>query len=222
MSGSVSYGLMHNQIWEADQKEAKDAQKQRRNANRQRRSAEKDEKRQRKNRRRGLTTTEELREELGNNSTVSNKLGLLHNTGTRNQYYKNKKKRWNRGERQGVVRNLYGHLERKNYRGRDGRHQLLVNTINQAEGEINRNSYRRGKNIHHLVGVNNPTNKMISNAGRVTNRRGYSGMGQSHQSIGGSKKRKQQVKGRRVLKNGAVAGYVKQRDGTWKWRFLPR
>lgn len=29
-----------------------------------------------------------------------------------------------------------------------------------------------------------------------------------------------QIKGKRVLKNGVTAGYVKQRDGSWKWRFL--
>lgn len=29
-----------------------------------------------------------------------------------------------------------------------------------------------------------------------------------------------QVKGKRVLKNGALAGYVKQRDGSWKWRII--
>lgn len=28
------------------------------------------------------------------------------------------------------------------------------------------------------------------------------------------------VKGKRVLKNGVTAGYVKQEDGSWKWRFL--
>lgn len=28
------------------------------------------------------------------------------------------------------------------------------------------------------------------------------------------------VKGKRVLKNGVLAGYVRQNDGTWKWRFL--
>ena len=28
------------------------------------------------------------------------------------------------------------------------------------------------------------------------------------------------VKGKRVLKNGVLAGYVRQKDGTWKWRFL--
>jgi hypothetical protein len=28
------------------------------------------------------------------------------------------------------------------------------------------------------------------------------------------------VKGKRILKNGAVAGYVLQKDGTWKWRFI--
>ena len=37
---------------------------------------------------------------------------------------------------------------------------------------------------------------------------------------GGSKA--QQVKGKRVLKNGTVAGYVRQRDGSYKWRFLKR
>ena len=28
------------------------------------------------------------------------------------------------------------------------------------------------------------------------------------------------VKGKRILKNGVVAGYVLQKDGTWKWRFI--
>lgn len=31
-----------------------------------------------------------------------------------------------------------------------------------------------------------------------------------------------QVRGRRVLKNGTVAGYVKQKNGTWKWSFLSK
>lgn len=40
----------------------------------------------------------------------------------------------------------------------------------------------------------------------------------------GSKKRRrmQRVKGKRVLKNGTLAGYVKQADGSWRWRFLPK
>ena len=28
------------------------------------------------------------------------------------------------------------------------------------------------------------------------------------------------VKGKRILKNGTLAGYVKQTDGSWKWRFI--
>lgn len=28
------------------------------------------------------------------------------------------------------------------------------------------------------------------------------------------------IKGKRILKNGAVAGYVKQKDGSWKWRII--
>ena len=28
------------------------------------------------------------------------------------------------------------------------------------------------------------------------------------------------VRGKRTLKNGATAGYVKQSDGSWKWRFI--
>jgi len=28
------------------------------------------------------------------------------------------------------------------------------------------------------------------------------------------------IKGKRILSNGTVAGYVKQKDGTWKWKFL--
>ena len=28
------------------------------------------------------------------------------------------------------------------------------------------------------------------------------------------------IKGKTVLKNGAVAGYVKQSDGSWKWRII--
>jgi hypothetical protein len=29
-----------------------------------------------------------------------------------------------------------------------------------------------------------------------------------------------QIKGKRILKNGVMAGYVKQLDGSWKWRFI--
>ena len=29
-----------------------------------------------------------------------------------------------------------------------------------------------------------------------------------------------QIRNKRVLKNGAVGGYVKQRDGTWRWRII--
>ena len=28
------------------------------------------------------------------------------------------------------------------------------------------------------------------------------------------------VKGKRILSNGVIAGYVKQSDGSWKWRFI--
>tara|TARA_Y100000591_G_C21737771_1_gene647603 strand:+ start:112 stop:831 length:720 start_codon:yes stop_codon:yes gene_type:complete len=28
------------------------------------------------------------------------------------------------------------------------------------------------------------------------------------------------VRGKRILKNGVLAGYVKQKDGSWKWRFI--
>ena len=31
-----------------------------------------------------------------------------------------------------------------------------------------------------------------------------------------------QIKGKRVLKNGAIGAYVKQKDGSWKWRFIGR
>jgi hypothetical protein len=30
------------------------------------------------------------------------------------------------------------------------------------------------------------------------------------------------IRGKRVLKNGVLAGYVKQKDGSWRWRFLKR
>lgn len=33
---------------------------------------------------------------------------------------------------------------------------------------------------------------------------------------------KQKVKGVRTLKNGTRAGYVLQKDGSYKWRFLPK
>jgi len=28
------------------------------------------------------------------------------------------------------------------------------------------------------------------------------------------------IKGKRILKNGVVAGYVLQKNGTWRWRFI--
>ena len=30
------------------------------------------------------------------------------------------------------------------------------------------------------------------------------------------------IKNKRILKNGVSAGYVLQKDGTWKWQFLNR
>jgi hypothetical protein len=30
----------------------------------------------------------------------------------------------------------------------------------------------------------------------------------------------QKVKGKRILKNGVTAGYVRQKDGSWRFRFL--
>ena len=30
------------------------------------------------------------------------------------------------------------------------------------------------------------------------------------------------IKGKRILKNGVTAGYVLQKDGTYKWKFLKR
>ena len=30
------------------------------------------------------------------------------------------------------------------------------------------------------------------------------------------------IKGKRILKNGTIAGYVKQKDGSWKWRFISK
>ena len=31
-----------------------------------------------------------------------------------------------------------------------------------------------------------------------------------------------EVKNKRILKNGTLAGYVKQKDGSWKWTFLKK
>lgn len=46
---------------------------------------------------------------------------------------------------------------------------------------------------------------------------------QQAQTAGSKKRRRRQkVKGKRVLKNGTLAGYVKQADGSWRWRFLPK
>ena len=28
------------------------------------------------------------------------------------------------------------------------------------------------------------------------------------------------IKGKRILKNGKIGGYVKQKDGSWKWKIL--
>ena len=28
------------------------------------------------------------------------------------------------------------------------------------------------------------------------------------------------IKGKRILSNGVIAGYIKQSDGSWKWRFI--
>jgi|688.fasta_scaffold307898_1 hypothetical protein len=31
-----------------------------------------------------------------------------------------------------------------------------------------------------------------------------------------------EIKNKRILKNGTIAGYVKQNDGSWKWRFVKK
>ena len=161
---------------------------------------------------------------LGTKSSVRNKLLVLHNSGTGNRYYGRRMRQLNRGNKQGVLSKLKKHRARKNYNStgaRSARGELLNNTITQLNKEIRQNGEKRqnrekrARNPLRLLDVSNPTNKNISRTMEVIKPSKYSGMPQSHQ--GGSK-----VRGRRVLKNGAVAGYIKQKNGTWKWSFLKR
>ena len=154
---------------------------------------------------------------LGENSSVRNKLQRLHNTGHKNRYYAKRRNQLNRGNVEGVLNKLTKHRARKNYGStgaRSARGELLNNTIAQLNREIRQNRETRTRNAYRLSGVNNPTNNNVRKSMNTKKSSKYSGMGQYK---GGSK-----VKGRRVLKNGAHAGYVKQKDGTWKWSFLSK
>ena len=227
MSGSVSYGLMHNQEEENTRNEAnrqaRDARNERNEANRKARNVA--------NKQLEKTTMNNYKTRLGKDATVRNKLQVLHTTGEENKYYGKRANQYNRGNKQGALRRLQGHHRKRQYNRETGnkraRGKVVQNTINQLTQEIAQNNRGRQNTINTQTrktlghfGVN-ATKQNLNNARRAPgSRTKYSGMGQSRR--GGSKKSKMQVKGRRVLKNGAVAGYVKQRDGTWKWRFLPR
>ena len=131
---------------------------------------------------------------LGENPSVRNKLQRLHNTGHKNRYYAKRRNQLNRGNVEGVLNKLTKHRARKNY-GSTGTRSARGELLNNTIAQLNREIHQNGG----------------------TRTRNNNAKKSSKHSGGGSK-----VKGRRVLKNGAHAGYVKQKDGTWKWSFLSR
>ena len=181
MSGSVSYGLMHNQVREENERKARNSENKRK-------------------------YNKEMAKynHLNNNSSVEQRLQALHNTGRGNRFYRNRLAQYRNNNKEGTLNRLNRHHKKKKYgskRGKRGARGYIVSgTINKLRKEVQ--STRRSTRL-----PENNIEKLLLDTSVAR---------------GGSKKRKQQVKGRRVLRNGAVAGYVKQRDGTWKWRFLPR
>ena len=82
--------------------------------------------------------------------------------------------------------------------------QILEAIRNQLEARIDTKKKYRG---------NSHKKKFIQGTIRIINN--------LLQQRGGSKKGPK-VKGKRVLKNGTMAGYVRQKDGSYRWRFLKR
>lgn len=90
-----------------------------------------------------------------------------------------------------------------------------------VEGVLNKLKKHKKRKNYTKTGSRSARGELLNKTIGQLNREIKSGMHQSHQ--GGSKsKQKEQVRGRRVLKNGVSAGYVKQKNGTWKWSFLKR
>lgn len=84
--------------------------------------------------------------------------------------------------------------------------QILEAIRNELQNRIDRKKKYRG-NSHKKEYIKG-TIRIIDNLLRPPQR-------------GGSKKGPK-VKGKRVLKNGTMAGYVRQKDGSYRWRFLKR
>jgi len=108
------------------------------------------------------------------------------------------------GSMNSYYKNLADRLVNINPNQRNQRNQILTEIRNQLQTRIDTKQKYRG-NSHKKKFIQD-TIKMINNL--LPQR-------------GGSKKGPK-VKGKRVLKNGTVAGYVRQKDGSYKWRFLKR
>jgi len=136
----------------------------------------------------------------------------LHQTGRANQFYKGLHKSILRTGNQ--TRNNMGTTINKVVKKLDGK--LRENKYSMNNNSTPQNVLNRKKRVEK---TRNHLKKALKNINPhkktgVTSHTRFKGMG-------GSKTTKQ-VKGRRVLKNGAVGGYVKQKDGSWRWSFLKR
>jgi hypothetical protein len=87
-----------------------------------------------------------------------------------------------------------------------------MNQLNRGnrEGVLNKLTRHRARKNYTSTSARSARGELLNNT--ITQLRR-----EMDQHTGGSK-----VRGRRVLKNGAHAGYVKQKDGTWKWSFLSK
>ena len=131
-------------------------------------------------------------------SLIQNRLSTLHKTGKSNRYYLSLFNRYKNKKKNEFERQKYKNINNK---------QLKNELENHLRKRYNNNEYgKRLARKEYLLGTINILGSMIQN----------------DQKKGGKQKRKQKIKGKRVLKNGAVAGYVKQKNGTWRWSFLPR
>ena len=90
-----------------------------------------------------------------------------------------------------------------------------MNELNRGSGDgvLRKLRKHRAKKKYTSNGARNARGELLNNTIRQLSEE----LGGEPKVRGGSK-----VRGRRVLKNGTVAGYVQQKNGTWKWSFLAK
>ena len=156
---------------------------------------------------------------------IYEKLRLLHYDGVMNKYYaglaeivKNSNNNKIKQSLQTVKYKLSERLKQK-YKSsnlslkRQVKKDEINEIISMIDDILNKNNSKKTNNSE----ITNNRVRLIMNRGFNKNTATNMVEKLNNHQYGGS-----QVRGRRVLKNGAIAGYVKQSNGTWKWSFLSK